>query len=87
MPDLVGTYNKAAVSFEYSFSDQIQRVWQIYPWSQCVYKGDYDYCQVPGTRQLCPLEVGEDNSKFEPKKIKINQYGNTQNSYRGFQAY
>ena len=33
-------------------------------------RGDYDYCQVPGTRQLSPLEVGEDNSKFEPKKIK-----------------
>ena len=30
-------------------------------------RGDYDYCRVPGTQQLSPLEVGEDNSKFEPK--------------------
>ena len=33
-------------------------------------RGDYDYCRVPGTRQLSPLEVGEDNSKFEPKKLR-----------------
>ena len=32
--------------------------------------GNYDYCRVMGTRQLSPLEVGEDNSKFEPKKLK-----------------
>ena len=25
---------------------------------------------MPGTRQLSPLEVGEDNSKFEPKKLR-----------------
>ena len=30
--------------------------------------GDYDYCRVPGTRQLSPLEVGDYNSKFEPKR-------------------
>ena len=30
-------------------------------------RGDYGYCQVPGTRQLSPLEVVGDNSKFEPK--------------------
>ena len=35
-------------------------------------RGDYDYCRVPGTRQLSPLEVGENNSKFEPKKTKEN---------------
>ena len=29
--------------------------------------GDYDYCRVPGTRQLSPLEVGQDNSKIELK--------------------
>ena len=33
-------------------------------------RGDYDYCRVPGTWQLSPLEVGEDNSKLEPKKFK-----------------
>ena len=32
-----------------------------------VSRGDYDYCRVPGTWQLSPLEVGENNSKFEPK--------------------
>ena len=31
-------------------------------------RGDYDYCWVPGTRQLSPVEVGEHNSEFEPKK-------------------
>ena len=35
-----------------------------------VYRGDYDYCRVPGMRQLSPLEIGEDNSKFEPNKIR-----------------
>ena len=35
-----------------------------------VYRGDYDYCQVPGTRQFSPLEVVEDNSKVKPKKFK-----------------
>mgnify|MGYP001796591655 FL=1 len=30
-------------------------------------RGDYDYCRVPGTRQLSPLE---DNSKSEPKKLE-----------------
>ena len=34
------------------------------------FRGDYVYCRVPGTRQLSPLEVGEDNSKFVPKKLK-----------------
>ena len=29
-----------------------------------------DYCHVLGTRQLSPLEVGEDNPKFEPKKLR-----------------
>ena len=33
-------------------------------------RGDYDHCRVPGARQLSPLEVGEDNSKLEPKKFK-----------------
>ena len=50
-------------------------------------RGDYDYCRVPGTRQLSPLEVGEDNSKSEPKKlgkIQIDQYGQTKSCYRGF---
>ena len=50
-------------------------------------RGDYDYCRVPGTRQLSPLEVGEDNSKLEPKKlrkIQIHQYGQTKGCYRGF---
>ena len=23
-------------------------------------RGDYDYCRVPGTRQMSPLEVGEE---------------------------
>ena len=53
------------------------------------FRGDYDYCRVPGTRQLSPLEVGEDNSKFEPKKLRkveIHQYGQTKGCYRGFQA-
>ena len=35
-----------------------------------VRRGDYDYWRVPLTRQLSPLEVGEDNSKFKPKKFK-----------------
>ena len=49
-------------------------------------RGDYDYCRVLGTRQLSPLEVGEDNSKLEPKKlrkIQIYQYGQTKGCYRG----
>ena len=29
-------------------------------------RGDYAYCRVPGTQQLPPLEVGEDNSILEP---------------------
>ena len=37
--------------------------------------------RVLGTRQLSPLEVGEDNSKFKPKKLRkihqIHQYGQT----------
>ena len=40
-------------------------------------RGDYDYCRVPGTRQLSPLEVGEDISSLEPKKlrkIQVHQY-------------
>ena len=52
-------------------------------------RGDYDYCQVPGTRQLSPHEVGEDNSKFEQKKLRkvqIHQYGQTEGWYRTFQA-
>ena len=35
-----------------------------------VRRGDYDNCRVPLTQQLSSLEVGEDNSKFEPKKFK-----------------
>ena len=31
-------------------------------------RGDCDYCRVPATRQLSPLEVGEDNSNLEQKK-------------------
>ena len=34
------------------------------------YRGDCDYCQVPGTRELTPLEVGDDNS--EPKNLRKN---------------
>ena len=54
-----------------------------------VVRGDYDYCQVPGTRQLSSLEVGlgEDNSNLEPKKlrkIQIHQYDQTKGRYRGF---
>ena len=48
-------------------------------------RGDYDYCQVPGTRQLSSLEVGEDNSKFEPKKlrkIQIHKYGQKTGAFR-----
>ena len=37
------------------------------------YRGDYDYCRVLGTRQLYPLEVGEDNPKSAPKKFKLVQ--------------
>ena len=36
-----------------------------------------------GTRQVSPLEVGEDNSKIVPKifeKIQIHQYGQTKHS-------
>ena len=32
-----------------------------------VTRGDYDYCRVPGTRQLSPFEVGDDNSKLKHK--------------------
>ena len=35
-------------------------------------RGDYGYCRVPGTRQLSPLEVGEYNSKLDPKKLSKN---------------
>ena len=34
-------------------------------------RGDYDYCRMPGTRQLSPLKVGEDNSYWN-LKIKNN---------------
>ena len=50
-------------------------------------RGDYDSCRVSGTRQLSPLEVGEDSSKFEPKKLRknqVHQYGQTKGCYRGF---
>ena len=33
-------------------------------------QGDYDYCRVPGTLPLSPLEVGEDNSKFKHKNLR-----------------
>ena len=33
-------------------------------------QGDYDYCRVPGTRRLSPLEIGEDNSKFKHKNLR-----------------
>ena len=48
--------------------------------------GDYDYCRMMGTWQLSPLEVGEDNLTFEPKKfrkIQIHQYGQTMGCDRG----
>ena len=51
-----------------------------------LYRGDYDYCRVPGTLQLSPLEVGEDNSKLEPRNLRknqIHQYGQTKGCYRG----
>ena len=37
--------------------------------------------------QLSPLEIGEDNSKFEPKKlrkIQVHQYGQTKGCSMGF---
>ena len=37
-----------------------------------VTKGGYDYCRVPGTRQLTHFEEGEDNSNFELTKSKKN---------------
>ena len=43
--------------------------------------------RVLGTRQLSLLEVGGDNSKFEPKKlrkIQIHQYEQTKGCYNGF---
>ena len=52
-----------------------------------LFRSDYDYCRVPVTRQLSPLEVGEDDSKLEPKKltkIQIHQYGRTKDCYGGF---
>ena len=52
-------------------------------------RGDYDYCRVPGTRQLYILEVGEDNSKLKLKKLRktqIHQYGQTKGFYGGFQV-
>ena len=52
-----------------------------------IIRGNYDYCRVPGTWQLSPLEVGEDNSNIEPKKlrkIQIHQYGQRKGCYRGF---
>ena len=45
--------------------------------SQSTRRDDYDSCRVPETWQMSPLEVGQDNSKFEPKKlrkIQIHQY-------------
>ena len=51
------------------------------------FRGDYDYCRVPGIWQLSPLQVGEDNSKLETKKlrkIQIYQYGQTKGCFRGF---
>ena len=41
------------------------------------------------TRQLSPLEVGKDNSKLEPKKLRkmqIHQYSQTKGCYRGLCA-
>ena len=52
------------------FPDRASQVLQL--------RGDYDYCRVPGTRQLYPLKVGEDNSKSKHKKLRkipIHQYG------------
>ena len=52
-----------------------------------VIRGDYDYCRVPGTRQLSPLDVGEDNSNLETKKLRknqVHQYGQTKGCYKGF---
>ena len=50
-------------------------------------KGGCANCRVPGTWQLSPLGVGEDNSKLEPnklRKIQIHQYSQTKGCYRGF---
>ena len=44
-------------------------------------------CQELGSCR--PLELGEENSKFEPKKlgkIQIQQYGQTKGCDRGFLA-
>ena len=43
-------------------------------------------CRKPA---VVTIEAGEDNSKFEPKKLRkvqIHQYGQTKDCYRGFQA-
>ena len=71
----------------FSFSAPYEKHFFLKMIMDCLIRGDYDYCRVPGTWQLSPLEVGEDNSKFEPKtlrKIQIHQYGQTKGSYRGF---
>ena len=50
-------------------------------------RGDYAYCRMPGTWQLSPLWVGEDNSNLEPKilrKVQFHQYGQTKSYYRVF---
>ena len=50
-------------------------------------RDDYDYSQKLGTRQLPPLEVGEDNSNLGPKKlrkIQIHQYGETKGRFGVF---
>ena len=49
-------------------------------------RGDYDYCRVPGNHQFSPLDLGEDISNLEPKKLKkiqIHQYGQTKGCYIG----
>ena len=49
-------------------------------------RGDYDYCGLPETLQLSSLEVGEDNSKFEPEigKFKSINMVKQKGCYRGF---
>ena len=66
-------------------------IWNIhsiqFPCTNTYSRGDYEYCRVPGTRQLSPLEVGEDNLKFEPeklRKIQVHQYRQTKGCYGGF---
>ena len=52
-----------------------------------IIRGDYDYCRVPGTPQLSPLEVGKITQILKHKKlrkIEMHQYGQTKGCYRVF---